>query len=231
MPLIEQGAVLLDATPRWTATRHWQQQYFHKSVMVVLEHETGEDGFTLGMMLNRPSALRLDGWRLWYGGPVGEAGLFHTKDDGIHAEPRKIICLHTREELARLSFPVIRGVWYTPFAGAQELVASGSAAKSDFWTFVGYAGWYACQLEEELEQGLWAVASADDQLRQILEMQEAEPSPSAEVPGDGIGTWETLMRSIGRGELVASSSGGPSDELLAEWIRRCLLPPTPRLDE
>jgi hypothetical protein len=45
-----------------------RQQYFHKSVMLVLMQD---DRFTKGIILNRPTSQHLstetvDGWRLWY---------------------------------------------------------------------------------------------------------------------------------------------------------------------
>eukprot|EP00966_Prymnesium_polylepis_P286903 6626856-Prymnesium_polylepis.1 len=206
-PLIEKGAVLLDATPQMTQVRHESQPYFHKSSMLLLEHVEGENGFTLALILNRPTALRIDGWRLWYGGPVGEGGLFHPEDDA-HPEPRQIICLHLREELSWLSFDVIRGVWYTTFEAAQELVSSGSADKGDFWTFVGYAGWGPDQLKEEMEGGSWALASADSSLRQILTLQDAELPPSADWTNAGDGAVPQGVETI-RNRVI--SCGCPHD--------------------
>ena len=39
-----------------------RQQYFHKSVMLVLSHD---DRFTKGIIVNRPTSKELDGWRIW----------------------------------------------------------------------------------------------------------------------------------------------------------------------
>ena len=71
-PLIEQGSVILGGTQQEFGFA-LRQQYFHKSVMLLLQHD---DGFTKGIILNRPSAITLDGWRLWFGGDVAQGGLF-----------------------------------------------------------------------------------------------------------------------------------------------------------
>ena len=78
-PLIEQGSVILGGTDQEFGFA-LRQQYFHKCVILLLTHD---DGFTKGIILNRPSALTLDGWRLWFGGDVAQGGLFRK------AEPSK----------------------------------------------------------------------------------------------------------------------------------------------
>ena len=75
-PLIETGTVLLDATQDVDAFA-LHQQYFHKSVMLLLEHT---DGYTKGIILNRPSAHQLEGWRVWFGGDVAEGGFFRAAE-------------------------------------------------------------------------------------------------------------------------------------------------------
>ena len=78
---------------------HPDQQYFHKAAMVLISHD---DDMTVGLILNRPSAIHIDGWRFFYGGPVAEAGLFHRNDgDAVHPEPRMTICLHCWTKLLR----------------------------------------------------------------------------------------------------------------------------------
>ena len=116
-PLIEQGTVLLD-TAQDTSTFALHQQYFHKSLCLLLEHG---DGYTKGVLLNRPSGLTIDGWRAWFGGDVATGGFFQGgEDDGLE---REVTCLHALEgeAAARLSLPVIRGVSrrpLTPYACA-----------------------------------------------------------------------------------------------------------------
>ena len=75
-PLIEQGTVLLGGTKQAFGFG-LRQQFFHKCVLLLLQHD---EGFTKGIILNRPSALTLDGWRLWFGGDVAQGGLFRKHE-------------------------------------------------------------------------------------------------------------------------------------------------------
>ena len=223
-PLIEQGSVILGGTEQEFGFA-LRQQYFHKCVMVVLLHDST---FTKALILNKPSALELDGWRVWFGGDVAEGGMFRGESNA--AGPREITCLHslTDKAAARLSLPVMRGVSYTTLEGAKELIASGVASRSDFWLFVGYAGWSAGQLQGELERDSWFMASADSAtLLQGMMKQAAElPPPSADAgpPSDGIATWEGLVRSIGRAEVAERTRGELADRVLVEWVRSNLMP-------
>ena len=67
-PLIEQGSVILGGTKQDFGFA-LRQQYFHKCVMLLLQHD---EGFTKGIILNKPSAYEIDGWRVWFGGDVAE---------------------------------------------------------------------------------------------------------------------------------------------------------------
>ena len=105
--IIEEGSVIL--------SRHehdfcygLKQQYFHKSIMLVLEHE--ETTITDGITLNRPTSRVLtdtDGntWNLWYGGPV--RGI-HDKQEGVLA----YTCLHslTNDIAKRVSNKIIKNI-------------------------------------------------------------------------------------------------------------------------
>ena len=231
-PLIEQGSLLLGGTKQKFSFA-LRQQYFHKSVMLLLSHD---ESFTRGIILNRPSARELDGWRVWFGGDVAAGSVFQKPGELNHdpEREREIVCLHSLEgdAVKRLSMPIIRGVGYTTLEGAQALVASGDAKKSDFWLFVGYAGWGPGQLQGELERDSWFLAAADSAtlLRELLNQGTALPSPSntAEpVAGDGLLTWETLMQSIGRSQEVERTRGNFDDRMLREWVQQKLLPHAP----
>ena len=228
-PLIEQGSVILGGTQQEFGFA-LRQQYFHKSVMLLLQHD---EQFTKGIILNRPSALELDGWRVWFGGDVAEGGFFKGVAEAVGE--REIVCLHSleSEEARRLSLQVIRGVSQTTLAGAQSLVASGAASKSDFWLFVGYAGWAPKQLEGEVELDSWFLAAADSAvlLRELLRQGTELPPPSeSSTAGDGLATWERLMESIGKGDEVTRTRGSLEDRILKEWVRVNLLPRAPPAD-
>ena len=221
-PLIEQGSVILGGT-RQEFGFALRQQYFHKSVMLLLQHD---DGFTRGIILNRPSAYEIDGWRVWFGGDVGEGGMFRGKDAKGDAE---IVCLHSLvgEVASRLSIDIIRGVSYTTLEGAKALVAEGLAQRDDFWVFVGYAGWAPDQLQGELERDSWFLASADGGLllEELLRQgRELPPVSSGVLPGDGLATWEKLMSSIRRVGEVERTRESLEDRMLSEWCRVHLLP-------
>merc|ERR1719353_778269 len=174
-----------------------RQQYFHKSVMLVLQHD---ESFTKGIILNRPSGLEIDGWRVWFGGDVCEGGMFRGKDAKGSAE---IVCLHTldTEAAARLSIEVIPGVSHTTIEGAKALVAAGQAKREDFWVFVGNAGWAPGQLQGEVDRDSWFLASADSAtlLKDLFRSSGTSSLPavpSGAPPPDGIADWERLMVAI-----------------------------------
>lgn len=76
-PLIEQGSILMGGTKQVFGFA-LRQQFFHKSVMLLLQHD---ETFTKRIILNRPSAIEQDGWRLWCGhGQVAEGGFFLGAD-------------------------------------------------------------------------------------------------------------------------------------------------------
>ena len=89
-PLIEQGTILLGGTEMEFGFA-LRQQFFHKCVLLLLQHDAH---FTKGIILNRPSALTQDGWRLWCGhGQVAEGGLFVGEEQAMGE--LEINCLHS----------------------------------------------------------------------------------------------------------------------------------------
>ena len=229
-PLIEVGSLLLDAVPGQHSTG---QPFFQKSVMVVIEHEAHE--FTLGLLLNRPSACTIDGWRLHYGGPVGEGGLFHRHetDEVLEspATPRALLCLHLLDAphpASSCSFPVVPGVWFTTFEQAVRLVEAGEARKADFVTMCGYCGWGADQLQGEYDRGDWVIASSPSVLlRELISERLDAPHEDPSAPSDGIQTWSHLMSRVGRTETVERANRlSRGDGALKKWIRTHLGPPT-----
>jgi len=232
-PLIEQGTILLGGT-KMDFGFALRQQFFHKSVMLLLQHD---NTFTKGIILNRPSALEVDGWRVWCGhGQVAEGGLFVGEDRKMGE--LEINALHslTSPEADKVSTRVIKGVSYTSLEGAKALVDTGAAKKSDFWVCVGYSGWAPGQLQMEVEaRDSWYLASADSGtlLTELLrEAKELPPPGDGAITADpGIGTWSNLMRGIGREKDALQSLNTLEDRMLEQWVRVHLVPkpalPTP----
>lgn len=134
---------------------------------VVLLLDVDDDG-ALGVVLNRPSAVRvddvLDAWTdvvsepdvLFHGGPVGTDGalavaLLRDADDApvgfrpVGGEAAAGQPRHTKLGLVDLDTPV-------------ELI-EGSLA--ELRIFAGYAGWGAAQLDGEIAEGSWYVVPAE----------------------------------------------------------------------
>lgn len=121
---------------------------FERAVIIVIEHN--DDG-ALGVILNQPSEVPvmelLPGWPgevIFQGGPVGEESALAVAYIERAADEL--------QGLRRFS---------TDFAlvdldGVPEELRHVLGMR----TFVGYSGWSAGQLEEELEEGSWFVVDA-----------------------------------------------------------------------
>jgi putative AlgH/UPF0301 family transcriptional regulator len=247
--LIEQGAVILGGVEQdYGHTFGLRQQYFHKVVILVLDHDEGESGFTKGIILNRPTDHLVEDefgerWRIWFGGDV----------QNLDSPMPDIVCIHTlpmdqkfdgdgseddgdsdgddngdnsedddndSNLLEKVSTTVIQNIQRVSFTNAQKLVQKGLAQPSDFWCFAGYAGWGPSQLASELNRKSWYMCATDSQ---TLLTELAKQSAYMDPRDGGLDTWELLMGMIGRGETAVESSGDFEDLMLKEWARAHLL--------
>jgi Putative transcriptional regulator len=74
-------------------------------------------------------------------------------------------------------------------------VQSGHASASDFLTFIGYCGWDAGQLVEELDKESWYMVAADSTT--LLE-ELKKNNESDEILDAGLDSWRLLMSMIGK---------------------------------
>eukprot|EP00438_Fugacium_kawagutii_P001890 Skav201622 [mRNA] locus=scaffold3582:5170:7285:+ [translate_table: standard] len=187
-PVIEKGSILM-ARPGDTFAQ--RQQYFHKSVVLVIKHDDAGD---MGIIINRPSGfntaqlgLKGPSWNIWFGGDCEGIRDAHVR--GIRS-----FCLHVRDDFASMSKEVTRGVYLISFEKAQDLVAAGQAQTSDFMLFLGYCGWIRNQLQGELNVGVWKMASVDS--RVIVRELREETLELRQLPSlgldDGVGLWRHL---------------------------------------
>jgi len=213
--VIEQGAVILGGIEQEFGFG-LRQQYFHKTVMLVLDHSPM---FTKGIILNRPTDLMLEDdinqgvkWRVWFGGDV----------EGMNAQHPDILCLHSLkdERATKASIPVMKDIQWTTFDNAKKLVKAGIATVSDFWVFVGYAGWGPEQLKGELERNSWYMVATDSQ---TLLKELARQSDGADPRDAGLETWKLLMNMIGRSETAKQYYVEFDDLMLKEWAFSNLL--------
>jgi len=216
--VIEKGAVILGGVEQDYGFG-LRQQYFHKSVILVLDHD--EATFTKGIILNRPSDVILvdeegDGggkWRIWFGGDV----------QGLDSVLPEIVCLHSikgDDEVDSVSGQVMKNIQWTTFDNAKALVAAKKATPSDFWVFAGYAGWGPDQLLGELDRKSWYMCATDSQ---TLLLELARQSAYTDPRDAGLDTWELLMTMIGREGTAEECSGDFEDLMLKEWARENLV--------
>ena len=118
---------------------------FAETVILLIEH--ADDG-AYGLTLNQPTDLTVkEAWAqnndtrcgieglVYAGGPCGDY----------------LTALHT--DLASSNIMIAPGVYYTQEPGKLAQLVNQQVAPIKF--FVGFAGWDAGQLEEELEDGSW----------------------------------------------------------------------------
>lgn len=213
--VIEQGAVILGGVEQDFGFG-LRQQYFHKAVILVLDHD--ENQFTKGIILNKPTDQFLDDdinsgvrWRVWFGGDV----------QGLETILPDITCLHSLDDpdVQKVSKSVMKDIQWTTFENAKKLVKENKAKPDDFWLFGGYAGWGPQQLAGELDRKSWYMAATDSQ---TLLKELARQSKDADPLDAGLDVWELLMNMIGRGETAEECSGDFDDLMLKEWSRKNL---------
>ncbi len=151
---------------------------FTRTVILVLEH--GTNG-ALGLVLNRPGPRHLEA--IWDDDAHGPCPVdLPVMTGGPLVGP--LMVLHANPTLAERE--IVPGVFFAMGKGPlAALVADGSEPVR---VFAGYAGWGGGQLEEELEEGAWVVATATSQF----------------VFGDGDTLWTKASRHVADERLVTA---------------------------
>lgn len=123
---------------------------FKRSVILMADH--GTEG-TFGFILNQPSALLLKDlvpemaeadYPIFIGGPV--------EYDTIHFIHRCYDKLNSGEEIAKGIY------WGGNFEALKILVNNNSITQDEVKFFIGYSGWSASQLDEEIKENTWIVS-------------------------------------------------------------------------
>jgi len=126
---------------------------FFRTVILMVQHN--EEG-ALGVVLNRPTGTAIrETWKQVGDSPCLREDVLH------HGGPCEgpLMVVHTCEEVTSNS--VCDGMFFCTDKDAVEQVVSSGEGQARF--FVGYAGWSAGQLENEMATGSWVtlLASAE----------------------------------------------------------------------
>ncbi len=130
-----------------------QDNYFKRSIVLLTEHtEEGSVGFVLNKPINvKVSDVIKDFPKInsvvSLGGPVNT--------NTIHY-------LHTLGDIIPNSIQVLDNIyWGGDFDIVKQLISSGNIGNEQIRFFLGYSGWRAHQLEDELEENSWVVAEIE----------------------------------------------------------------------
>ncbi|MBS1619734.1 MAG: YqgE/AlgH family protein [Bacteroidetes bacterium] len=127
---------------------------FRRTVILVCRHHSVEG--TSGVILNKPVQLSLDdlldnfpkdfGGRLYLGGPVGTD---------------MIQMVHTMGHKITDSTKLAEGLWWGGnFDQLKKLIRQGEITSNHVRFYIGYSGWEAQQLRDEIRDNSWIIAQA-----------------------------------------------------------------------
>jgi putative transcriptional regulator len=121
---------------------------FNRSVILLADHN---DEGSVGFILNKPLGYTIHdlipeitgNFKIYNGGPVEQDNLYF---------------IHNIPELIPDSIEISNGIyWGGDFESTKELINKGLIKKNNIRFFLGYTGWEAQQLDDELEENSWIV--------------------------------------------------------------------------
>lgn len=128
--------------------------YFGRSVVLLIDHSEAEGSF--GIIMNKPLNVRLkeivDVFEdfdapVYLGGPVAENQIFF---------------MHTLGDIVPDTCKVMDGLyWGGDTDTLNELIAQGICTQKNVRFFLGYSGWEAGQLADELARNSWIVSKTN----------------------------------------------------------------------
>ncbi len=125
--------------------------YFKRSVILLVEHDN-EGSF--GVIINKPMTVDFNEVikdfpdftsKVYLGGPV---------------KPDSLFFIHTLGNVIEDSLPIVKGLyWGGDLDQVKEMMLLNQIDESNLRFYIGYAGWMAKQLDQELKRDSWAVSS------------------------------------------------------------------------
>ncbi|MDP4184448.1 MAG: YqgE/AlgH family protein [Bacteroidota bacterium] len=154
--------------------------YFNRSIVLLVE--CSHDG-AVGFILNKPVDVAINSFnkqfpgyekQLFIGGPVNPEYLYfiHTLGDKIPGS------LHVIDNL----------YWGGSFDVLSELIQKNQIKQSDVRFFLGYSGWAAGQLEQELKEDSWIVSNI--QINQVMDCFADSWTDAVKEVGGKYKLWE-----------------------------------------
>ncbi len=129
--------------------------YFKRSVVLLAEHN--EEG-SFGLIVNKPVEWKLG--TILKGFPDFDAPVYI----GGPVKTDSLFFIHTRADIIDDSLEILDGLyWGGDIEIVKELIMINRIARNEIKFFVGYSGWVANQLEEELERNSWLVSKIKPQ--------------------------------------------------------------------
>ena len=133
-----------------------REEYFCHSVICLVDYEKGKS--SMGIVMNKPTEYTLCSLipdieenaavRIYCGGPLSCDRLYF---------------IHTLGEIIPNSKKIINGLYIGgDFNTMIEYINSGGEIEGKVRFFIGYSGWDAGQLEEELNQHVWAIGKVNN---------------------------------------------------------------------
>ena len=167
-----------------------QDERFHESVIYICAHSP--EG-AMGIIINQPiietkintiienedlkNNVNMDNIPITFGGPV---------------DTKKGFILHTSEFKDKTTLKVDKNIFLTSNINILKSIVKGEGPKKSLFA-LGYAGWYAGQLEKELSNNGWLIAPGNSNL--IFEC-------------DIKNKWNEAMKSIGINPNFLNSKSG-----------------------
>lgn len=125
---------------------------FNRSVVLLADHN--EEG-SVGFILNKPLRYTLHdlipeiaaGFKIFNGGPIEQDNLYF---------------IHNIPQLISGSIEIAEGIyWGGNFEETKNLINQGKISRNNIRFFLGYSGWDAEQLQNELECHSWIISEND----------------------------------------------------------------------
>lgn len=122
---------------------------FNRSVVLLADHNV--DG-SVGFILNKPLKYTLNDlipeiqgrFKIYNGGPIEQDNLYF---------------IHNIPHLIPNSIEISNGIyWGGCFESTKDLIKDGNINQNNIRFFLGYSGWDAEQLQEELESNSWIIS-------------------------------------------------------------------------